>query len=59
MGYGGSEEIRTLDFLNANQVLSQLSYRPVVAFFMGIIFMVPVNTALKRIHIFIKNINMK
>ena len=27
--YGGPEEIRTLDFYNANVALSQLSYRPV------------------------------
>ena len=26
---GGPEEIRTLDFYNANVALSQLSYRPV------------------------------
>lgn len=27
--FGGPEEIRTLDFYNANVALSQLSYRPV------------------------------
>ena len=27
--FGGSKETRTLDPLNANQVLSQLSYRPI------------------------------
>ena len=27
--FGGPEEIRTLDFYNANVALSQLSYRPI------------------------------